>query len=77
MPFYKKENFVAFKSIDAYLKFNQFIKNKSMGESVQVYSWIQGFEADFPLKVSLKMLCSADYNSFFDLVIVYIKVFDH
>ena len=27
-----------------------------MGESFQDYSWIQGFEADFPQKVSLKML---------------------
>ena len=29
---------------------------KSMGESFQDYSWIQDFDADFPLKVSLKML---------------------
>ena len=27
-----------------------------MGESVQDLSWIQDFEADFPKKVSLKML---------------------
>ena len=27
-----------------------------MGESFQDYSWIQDFEADFPQKVSLKML---------------------
>ena len=28
----------------------------SMGESFQDYSWIQDFEADFPKKISLKML---------------------
>ena len=27
-----------------------------MGESLQDYSWIQDFEADFPQKVSLKIL---------------------
>ena len=27
-----------------------------IGESFQDYSWIQDFEADFPEKVSLKML---------------------
>ena len=27
-----------------------------MGESFQDYSWIKDFEADFPQKVSLKML---------------------
>ena len=27
-----------------------------VGESFQDYSWIQDFEADFPQKVSLKML---------------------
>ena len=27
-----------------------------MGESFQDYSWIQDIEADFPQKVSLKML---------------------
>ena len=27
-----------------------------MGESFQDYSWIQDFEADFPWKVSLKIL---------------------
>ena len=37
----------------------------------------QDFEADFPKKVSLKMLNSADNNSFSDLVSVYLKVFDH
>ena len=31
-------------------------KNPFMGESFQDYSWIQDFEADFPQKVSLKML---------------------
>ena len=39
-----------------------------MGESFQDYSWIQDFEADFPKKVSLKMLNSADNNSFSDLI---------
>ena len=29
---------------------------KIMGESFQDYSWIQNFEADFPQKVSLKMM---------------------
>ena len=31
-----------------------------MGESFHDYSWIQGFEADFPKKVSLKMLNKVD-----------------
>ena len=39
-----------------------------MGESFQDYSWIQDFEADFPQKVSLKILNSAGNNSFSDLV---------
>ena len=30
-----------------------------IGKSFQDYSWIQDFEADFPQKVSLKMLNSA------------------
>ena len=34
-------------------------------------------EADFLLKVGLKMLNSAGDNSFSDLVSVYPKVFDH
>ena len=34
-----------------------------MGESFQDYSRIQDLEADFPQKVSLKMLNLADYNS--------------
>ena len=37
-----------------------------MGESFQDYSWIQDFEADFPQKVSLKMLNSAGNNTFSD-----------
>ena len=45
-----------------------------MGESFQDYSWIQDFEADFPYKVSLKMLNSAGNDSFSDLVSVYLKV---
>ena len=48
-----------------------------MGESFQDYSWIQDFEADFPKKISLKILNSEGYNSFSDLVSVYLKVFDH
>ena len=48
-----------------------------MGENFQDYSWIQDFDADFPYKVSLKMLNSAGNNSFTDLVSVYLKVFDH
>ena len=48
-----------------------------MGESFQDYSWIQDFEADFPKKVSLKMLNSADNDSFSDFVSVYLKVFDY
>ena len=32
------------------------INNTGMDESFQDYSWIQDFEADFPQKISLKML---------------------
>ena len=52
-------------------------ERKCMGESFQDYSRNQDFEADFPQKVSLKILNSADNNSFSDLVSVYLKVFDH
>ena len=38
-----------------------------MGESFQDYSEIQDFEADFPSKVSLKLLNQGDYNVFSDL----------
>ena len=41
-----------------------------MGESFQDYSWIQDFEADFPQKVSPKMLNYGDHNSFSDLFLV-------
>ena len=34
----------------------QFTCEYSMGEGFQDYSWIQDFEADFPQKVSLKIL---------------------
>ena len=34
-----------------------------MDESFQDYSWIQDLEADFPQRVSLKMLNKADFNS--------------
>ena len=37
-----------------------------MGES------FQDFEADFPTKVSLKILNSADFNSLLDLFLVYL-----
>ena len=43
-----------------------------MGRSFQDYSQIQIFEADFPQKVSLKMLNLADYDSFSDLFSVYL-----
>ena len=52
-------------------------KSWCMGESVQDKSRIQGIEADFLLKVGLKMLKSAGNNNFSDLVSVYPKVFDH
>ena len=48
-----------------------------MGESFQDYSWIQDFEADFPQKVSLKMLNLAEFNSFFDLFSVHLWAIDH
>ena len=48
-----------------------------MGESFQDYSWIQDFEADFPLKVSLKMLNLADYNSISHLPSVSLKSVGH
>ena len=41
-----------------------------MGESFQDYSRNQDFEADFPYKVSLKMLNSADYYRFSNLYLV-------
>ena len=47
-----------------------------MGESFKKYSWIQDFEADFPQKVSLKMLNKGDYNSFSDLFSVCLKTID-
>ena len=48
-----------------------------MDERFLDYSGIQDSEADFPWKVSLKMLNSTGNNSFSDLVSVYLKVFDH
>ena len=44
-----------------------------MGKSFQDYSWIPDFEADFPQKVSLKILNLVDYSSFSDLFIVYLN----
>ena len=49
----------------------------SMGESFQDYSLIQDFEADFPYKVSLKMLNYGDYNSFYDLFSDYLNTINH
>ena len=43
------------------------VQSIHMGEQFQGYSRIQDFEADFPKKVSLKILNWADYNSFSDL----------
>ena len=48
-----------------------------MGERFQDFYLIQDFEADFPKKVSLKMLNSADYYSFSDLYSVCHKRIDH
>ena len=47
-----------------------------MGESYQDYSWIQDFEADFPQKVSLKMLNYEDYYSYSDLFSICLKTID-
>ena len=47
-----------------------------MGESFLDYSRIQDFEADFPQKVSLKILNSADYLRFSDLSSVRLKTID-
>ena len=48
-----------------------------MGESFQDYSIIKDFEADFPQKISLKMLNNGDYNSFSDLFSDCLKTIDH
>ena len=48
-----------------------------MVESYQDYSRIQDFEADFPQKVSLKMLNSGDHNSFSDLFTIFRRTIDH
>ena len=48
-----------------------------MGESFQDYSWIQDFEADFPQKVSLKILNQTDFNSFSELFSVHLLAIDH
>ena len=48
-----------------------------MGEGFQDYSGIQDFEADFPQKVSLKMLNLAEYYSFSDLFSVHLRTIDH
>ena len=48
-----------------------------LNRSLQDYSWIQDFEADFPKKVSLKMLIKADNISFPDIFTVNLKTIDH
>ena len=48
-----------------------------MAESFHDYSVIQDFEADFPQKVSLKILNYADFYGFFDSISVYLKTGDH
>ena len=48
-----------------------------IGGSFQDYSLIQDFEADFPQKVSLKMLKKGDYHSFSDLFSVCQRTIDH
>ena len=48
-----------------------------MGESFQDDSFIQEFEADFPQKVSLKILNYAYTYGLFHLISVYIKTIDH
>ena len=45
----------------------------NMGESFQDYSRFLNFEADFPQKVSLKILNLADYNSLSGFLIVYLN----
>ena len=46
-------------------------------ESLHDCSWIQDFEADFPKKVSLKMLNLKDYNSISHLFSVSLKTLGH
>ena len=48
-----------------------------MGESFQALSWIQDFEADFPQKVSLKMLNQVDFDCFSNLFSVHLWAIDH
>ena len=48
-----------------------------MGESFQDYFGIQDFEADFPQKVSLKILNKEDYSSLFALYSSYLKTIDN
>ena len=48
-----------------------------MSESFQDYSSILDFEADFPQKVSLKMLNQGDYNTLSDLFSVCQKTIEH
>ena len=43
----------------------------------RIISEIQDFEADFPQKVSLKILNKEDYNSFFVLHSSYLNMIDH
>ena len=47
------------------------------GWNFQDYSWIQEFEADFPHKVSLKLLNQTDNDSFSDLLSIYLLTIDY
>ena len=48
-----------------------------MGKRFQDKYRIHDFEADFPQKVSLKMLNPAHYSCISDSFIVYLKAIDH
>ena len=54
-----------------------YIDYTSIGESFQDYSWIQDFEADFSLKVSLTILNLADNSCFFDFLSAYVRTVHH
>ena len=48
-----------------------------MNEFFQDNSWIQDFDTDFPLKVSLKMLNYGDFDRFSYFYTVCLKTIDH
>ena len=48
-----------------------------MGESFQDYSWIHDFDADFPQKVSPKIVNYSDSNGHFGFTSVDLKTIDH